>query len=309
MDLKHKLFFLQWLLFSWLSQSFALAISILLPLIAHWTWSWVNGLVLSRLEKISFPLSKLNKNKEIKLNTEPCLNNSRAVTWGRKLKDKADDLPRSATGMKVTISHNPAFLWGSISCLSEQWLSGVRKQHLWAGLGGGMCNLCNLPLCCSPPLCAGSELVPQCRECSVSKGAGTSDRSSKAASNHCPHTVHPSWTGSFSSGCFRVRDIANLGILCWHSSSFSDTSFYSLIQGQKANNHLFHPSLSSLDENWKLCLHLMLEELDYCSAGKYHVSNSSICPVVISAGNQLWSVHSSCSLWRLFTPPLHAGVW
>lgn len=68
-----------------LSQTFTLAVSILLPLIAHWTWSWVNGLVLSRLENISFPLSKLNKNKEIKLNTKLCLNNSRAVTWSRKL--------------------------------------------------------------------------------------------------------------------------------------------------------------------------------------------------------------------------------
>lgn len=33
-----------------LSQTFAFAISILLPLIAPWTWSWVNGLVLSWLE-------------------------------------------------------------------------------------------------------------------------------------------------------------------------------------------------------------------------------------------------------------------
>lgn len=93
-----------------LSQTFALAISILLPLIAHWTWSWVNGLVLNRLEKISFSLSKLNKNKEIKLNTKLCLNNSRVVTWGRKLKDKADDLPRTSAwrgtvaGMRARMS-------------------------------------------------------------------------------------------------------------------------------------------------------------------------------------------------------------
>lgn len=93
-----------------LSQTFALAISILLPLIAHWTWSWVNGLVLNRLEKVSFALSKLNKNKEIKLNTKLCLNNSRVVTWGRKLEDKADDLPRtsawrgSIAGIKARMS-------------------------------------------------------------------------------------------------------------------------------------------------------------------------------------------------------------
>lgn len=78
-----------------LSQTFSLAISILLPLIAHWTWSWVNGLALNWLGKISFSLSKLNKNKEIKLNPKLCLNNSRVVTWGRKPKDKADDQPRT----------------------------------------------------------------------------------------------------------------------------------------------------------------------------------------------------------------------
>lgn len=121
-DLKDKLFSLQWPLFPW--QTFALAISILLPLIAHWTWSWVNGLVLSRLEKISFPLSKLNKTKEIKLNTKLCLSNSRAVTWGRKLKDKADDMPRTAAGMKArmsaTIQHFcgvPSVVYQSSDCL------------------------------------------------------------------------------------------------------------------------------------------------------------------------------------------------
>lgn len=79
-----------------LSQAFALAISILLPLIAHWTWSWVNGLALNWLEKISFSLSKLNKNKEIKLNPQVCLNISRVVTWGRKPRDKADDQPTTS---------------------------------------------------------------------------------------------------------------------------------------------------------------------------------------------------------------------
>lgn len=136
----------------------------------------------------------------------------------------------------------------------------------WDGREG----MCNLLLCCSPPLSAGWELRPQCSECSMSsgsKGAGTTDRRSETASNHCPLSVHPSWTDEIMS-LEHSRLLLELEtLLSWahfadvfqqlYCSSFSDTYFHRLIQGQRANIHLFCSSLSSLDENWKLCLHLM----------------------------------------------------
>lgn len=175
-----------------LSQTFALAISILLPLIAHWTCSWVNALVLSRLEKISFPLSKLNKNKEIKLNTKLCLNNSWAVTWGRKLRDKADDLPRSAAGMKArmsaTIQHFcgvPSVLHQSSECLEwENSISGLG----WEG-GDVEC-----PPVLFTPQSAGWELVPQCTQVLWEQRRGATGRRCEGPSDPCPHAVHPPWT-------------------------------------------------------------------------------------------------------------------
>lgn len=122
------------------------------------------------------------------------------------------------------VSHHIAFLWGLISCLSEQWLSGVSKKIAsidWSGRKG----TCNLPLCLAPSLSAGWDLnAVEYSVCAVDKDAGTAAARFKSASEWLSSRFC-SFANWWDNVCWafqatsRVRNTAKLGIFCWRCST------------------------------------------------------------------------------------------